>query len=50
MYKRKIIRPSTDAVSMMMQREWMPDTGEYNTVKSNPSSMDDPSAHVLEYG
>ena len=27
----------------------MLDTGAYEIVKSNPSSMDDPYAHVLEY-
>ena len=27
----------------------MPDTGAYNTVKSNPSIMYDTSAYVLEY-
>ena len=27
----------------------MPDTGTYDIVKSTPSRMDDPSAHILEY-
>ena len=27
----------------------MPATGAYDTVKSNPSIMDDPYAHFLEY-
>ena len=33
----------------MMWRLQMIDTGAYETVKSNTSIMDDPSAHVLEY-
>ena len=50
MSKTKIIRPSTDAISMMiMRREKIPSTGEYYTVKSTHSSTDDPSAHVLEH-
>ena len=32
-----------------MRKERMPATGSYDTVKSNPSIMDDPSAHVMEY-
>ena len=32
-----------------MQIELMPETGAYETMKSAPSIMDDPSAHVLEY-
>ena len=47
--KKKIIRPSADTISMMMQMEHMPDTGAYDTVNSTPSIMDDLSAHVLEY-
>ena len=46
MSKTKIMRPSVDAISMIMQRERMPSTGYYDTVKSTPSSMDDPSAQV----
>ena len=34
---------------MIMQRESMPATGEYATVKSTHSIMDDPYAHVTEY-
>ena len=33
----------------MMQRDLIPETGAYDTVKFNPSRMDDPYAHVLEY-
>ena len=49
MSKTKIIRPSVDAIVMIMRRERMPATGAYDKVKSTPSSMDDPSAHVLYY-
>ena len=34
---------------MMIQIYLMPETGVYETAKPTPSSMDDPSAHVLEY-
>ena len=44
----KIIRLSTEAIAMIVWRERMPATGTYDTVKSTPSSMDYPSAHVLE--
>ena len=43
------MRPSVDAIDMVMQREQIPVTGEYDIVKSTTSSMDDPSANVLEY-
>ena len=49
MSKINIFRPSIYVMAMMIQREIMPATGVYETVKSNPSSMDDSSAHVLEY-
>ena len=49
MSKTRMIKPYADAMSMMMQREQMPATGEYETMKSNTSIMDDPSAHVMEY-
>ena len=45
----KIIWPSADAIVMMMWMELMPDTGEYEKVKSTTSRTDDTSAHVLEY-
>ena len=45
----KIIKPYVDKISMIMRRDHMPETGAYDTVKSTPSSMDDPSVHVLEY-
>ena len=47
--KTKIISPSEDSIEIMMQRERIPATGAYDTVKSTPSIMDDPYAHVLEY-
>ena len=46
---KKIVRPSADAISMMMQRERMTETGAYETVKSTTSRIDDTSANALEY-
>ena len=43
------MRPSADAIAMMMQREQMTSTCAYGTVNSTPSIMDDTSAHVIEY-
>ena len=43
------MRPSEDAIAMIMRRGLMPATGAYDKVKSAPSSMDDPSAHFIEY-
>ena len=43
------MRPSTDEIYMIILRERIPATGVYDTVKSTPSSMYDPSAHVIEY-
>ena len=43
------MRPSADAIAMMIRREKIPANGAYDTVKSTPSIMIDPSAHVLEY-
>ena len=34
---------------MMIQRELIPETGAYETVKSTPSGMYNPSARVMEY-
>ena len=48
MSKTKIIKTSADAMEMMIKRYLMTETGEYETVKSTPSSMDDPSTHFLE--
>ena len=49
MSKKKIIKPCTDAVAMMIQRDLIPETGVYETVKSTPSIMDNTYIHVLEY-
>ena len=49
MYKKNRMRPSSEAIDMIIWREWMPTTVALHTVKSNPSSMDDPSENVLEY-
>ena len=47
--KKKTIRPSADEIAMIMQMERIPDTGAYDTVKSNHSSMDDTSENVIQY-
>ena len=47
MSKTKIIKPYEYAMKMIMQIYLMPSTGDYDTVKSIPSRMDDPYAHVL---
>ena len=39
MSETKIIKPSTEAMSIMMRRYLLPTTGAYDTVKSNPSRM-----------
>ena len=49
MHKTKIMRPSADAIVMIMQREGIPETGAYDKVKSITSIMDDPSVRVLDY-
>ena len=36
MSSTKIIRPSVDAMAIMMQRYLIPETGVYKTVKVNP--------------
>ena len=43
------MRPSEDAISVIILRERMTATVAYDTVKSISLSVDDPSAHVLEY-
>ena len=49
MSKTKIVRPSADAISMMIQRDQIPATGAYVTVKSTTSIVYDTSAHVVFY-
>ena len=49
MSKTKIMRPSADEITMIIQRVWIPTTVAYDTVNSTPSSMDDSSEHFLEY-
>ena len=49
MSKIKMIRPSADAIVVMIRRELMKNTGTYDTVNSNTSRMDDTSEHVPEY-
>ena len=49
MSKTKIFRPSTDAMTMMIQTERVPGTGVHETVNSIPSSKYDTSAYFLEY-
>ena len=43
------MRPSVEAIAMIMWMERMPSTGALDTVNSNPSRMDDSSAHIIEY-
>ena len=47
MSKIKIINPSTDAIARIIRSDFMLATGEYETVKKNPSIIDDTSTHVL---
>ena len=46
--KIKNINPFIDTFEMMIHRDIMSETGLYETVKSNPSIMDDPYAHFIE--
>ena len=43
------MRPYADVIDMIMKKEQMSATGEYDSLKQNPSIMDDPSAYVIEY-
>ena len=43
------MRTSEDSIAIIRQRVWMPATVAYDTVNPNLSSIDDPSAHVLNY-
>ena len=49
MSKTKIMRPSEDAIDMMMKMDQIPATDAYDTVKSTTSIMDDTYEHVIEY-
>ena len=49
MSKVKTINSSTEAMTMMIQRDIITATGVYKAVKSTPSRMDDTSAHFIEY-
>ena len=49
MYKIKIINPYSDVIEMIIQRDLIPETGSYETVKSTPSIMGYPYVQVLEY-
>ena len=49
MSKTKIIKPSEDAIAMVMWMEKLSSTGAYETVNSTTSSMDYASKHVMEY-
>ena len=48
MSKTKIINASEEEMKMVMSIYIMPETGFYEAVKSTPSIMDDPYAHVIE--
>ena len=43
------MRPSVKSIDVIIQRERMTDTCEYDTVKSTPSIMDDAYANVIDY-
>ena len=43
------MRPSAEGISIIIQRDRVKSTGSYDTVNSNPSSVDDPYARALEY-
>ena len=43
MSKTRTIKTDSDAMVMMTQRDIIPITCAYETVKPTPSSMDDPS-------
>ena len=47
MSNTKTSKPYEDAIEIIMRRERIPYTGVYETTQSTPSSMDDPSIHVL---
>ena len=47
MSKTNKMRPSADEISMIMRRSRISYIGAYDTVKSTPSIMDDPYAHVI---
>ena len=49
MSNRKDINTSADVIVMILQSDLMLVTGEYDTVDSNTSIMDDTSEYVLEY-
>ena len=43
------MRPSAEAIALIILRDGMPARGPLDTVKSTPSIMDDPSIHVIDY-
>ena len=45
----KKMRPSADEIDVIMRRERISATCEYDIVKSTPSIMDDLSAHIREH-
>ena len=47
MFNTKLIKPSVDAMSMMIWRDRICMTGTYYTVKPTTSNMDDSYANVL---
>ena len=42
------IMPPAETIAMIIQRERMPVTSVWDTVNSDPSCMDYPSAHFIE--
>ena len=49
MSNRKIIKYPPEAMIMLIQRDLIPATGVYEAVNSNQSSMNEPSAKVIDY-
>ena len=49
MYNTTVIKLYADSMAMIIWGDIIPSTGDYDTVKSNPSSVDDPSTHVMKY-
>ena len=45
----RITYPFADAISIITQTDLMTETSVYETVKFTPSSVDEPSTHVIEY-
>ena len=49
MSKIRITYPFAYTISILTKRDLMNETRVYETVKLTPSSVDEPSTHVIEY-